>query len=420
MIFFENTTLPKFNRARRNWEASSLENPEKTVSAGMEKLKDRIRPGGEIAIAVGSRGIYNYARIVKAVADNVKRFGGIPVLVPAMGSHGGATAEGQTEVLRGYGVTEEYIGAAMRASMETVIIGQTHDGTPIHIDAIAYKLDGVILVNRIKQHTDFDAPIESGLCKQMVIGLGKQKGASAIHRHGTYGLQQLIPEAAQIIVKKAPIIMGVGILENFQDKTAKIAVVAAEAIVEEERILLAEAKALMPSLPCKDLDVLVLQEMGKNISGTGIDPNIVGRYLIRNVEDEKPGIYRIVCLDLTDASHHNAIGVGIADIISRRLYDKIDLQPTYMNTITSGGLQRGFIPLIAESDQEALIIAMNCCNRYVTEKNARIIFAKNTLELQNIVISEPLLDELRHVDDLEVLDEIDLQWDDRGGLVPLF
>lgn len=418
MIEFGQSLIPVLYRVRQRWDAAFLEDPEGMLIRQMRLYKDRIKPGSRIGIAAGSRGIYHYSRIVKAVVDFVKENKAEPFIIPAMGSHGGATAEGQMEVLKGYGITPERMGAPFLSSMETNTIGYTKEGVPVHFDKNACSMDGIIMVNRIKPHTDFHGEIESGIMKQMVIGLGKQHGASTIHRRGVYGLRTLMPESARIIMDKMPILMGVAILENQQDKTAKIEVLPVECIETRERELLKEAKALLPALPCDRLDVLVLQEMGKNISGTGIDPNIVGRYLIRNMSDQLPDIYRIVCLDLTEESHHNAIGVGIADVITRRMYDKIDLEPTYVNTMTSGFLERGFMPVIAESDRAAIETALNCCNRYVTAENARMIMAKNTLDLQELIVSSALLPELENK--VEILDEVQIKWDKQGYMKNLF
>lgn len=420
MLEFENAPFPRFFHAKRTGKIPCLEQPEEEVNKKMQPLLGRIQPGNRIAIAAGSRGICNYDRIVKAVVDTVKSAGAHPFIIPAMGDHGGATAEGQTEVLASCGITEDRMGAPILSSMETVVLGQTAEGTPVPFDKNASGMDGIILVNRVKPHTDFHANIESGVIKQMVVGLGKQQGASAIHRHSVYGLTNRIPKAAQIILDAMPILMGVAILENAQNQTARIEVLASEDFLAREPALLKEAKSLMPSLPVHDLDVLVLLEMGQNISGTGIDPNIVGRYLIRDMADQSPHIYRIVCLDLTEESHHNAIGVGIADIISKRLYDKIDKEPTYVNTITSGFLERGFIPIVADNDRQAISTALHCCNRFVTPENARVIIAKNTSDLQNLIVSAPLLTQLRSVHNLIVLeDEVFLDWDPQGNLKPL-
>lgn len=414
MIAFDKSLMPRLYRIRQIKDIPFLENPEVEVDRLMAPYLERIKKGDKIAIAAGSRGIYNYNRIVKAVVDNVKKAGGIPYIIPAMGSHGGATAEGQLEVLEGYGITEQTMSAPLLSSMETVVIGYTDEQVPVNLDKNAYGMDGIIMVNRVKPHTDFHGNIESGIMKQMVIGLGKQRGASTIHRRGVYGLDHVMPASARIIMEKMPILMGVAILENEQDRTARIEVLPVENIEVRELELLKEAKLLMPSIPCKKLDVLILQEMGKNISGTGIDPNIVGRYLIRNMDDEAPDIYRVVCLDLTDESHHNAIGVGIADLITRRMYEKIDMEPTYVNTITSGFLERGFLPVVAESDRDAIEIALNCCNRYITQENARLMMVRNTLDLSELIVSEALLPELEENEEINILGEIELKWDEDG------
>ena len=420
MLHFEQSLIPRLFRARQTGSAAFVEHPEQEVFKGMQPYMSRIVPGARIGIAAGSRGIYNYDRIVKAVVDQVKLAGAAPYIIPAMGSHGGATAEGQAEVLAGYGISEQTMGAPVLSSMDTVVLGHTASGAAVYFDSNANNMDGIILVNRIKPHTDFHADIESGVVKQMVVGLGKQMGASSIHRRGVYGLANVVPEAARIILDRKPILMGVAILENMQDKTARIEVLPGEDMLEREPALLDEARALMPSLPCDMLDVLVLQEMGKNISGTGIDPNIVGRYLIRGVADSNPKIYRIVCLDLTEESHHNAIGLGIADIITRRMYAKVDLEPTYINTITSGFLERAFIPVIAENDRHAIETALNCCNRFITPQTARMIMIKNTLELSGMIVSEALLPELEDMPGVEIQSEVTLDWDDDGYLRKLF
>ena len=416
MIPFSEIQLPKLYRVIQHREMPRVEDPGREIAEKAAPFLEKIKPGDRVGIAAGSRGIYNYAKMIKTVVDLVVSRGGNPYIIPAMGSHGGATAEGQAEVLEGYGITEATMGAPVLSSMETVVIGQTPQGAPVHFDKNAASMDWIVMVNRVKPHTDFHDELESGVMKQMAVGLGKQHGAATIHRRGIYGLSEIMPACARVVMEKMPILMGVAIIENAEDKTAQIEVLGVEGLEEKEKALLKRAKALMPSLPAEKLDVLVLQEMGKNISGTGIDPNIVGRYLIRNMADETPDIYRIVCLDLTDESHHNAIGVGIADVITKRMYEKIDLVPTYMNTMTSGFLERGFIPIVADSDRDAIQLAVNCCNRYVTPETLRLIFAQNTLKVNELVVSEALLPELRARGNVEILDEVKIDWDDAGYL----
>ncbi len=417
MISFEHSLMPRLYRVRQTQVIPYLEDVEGAIEEQMTPYLSRIKPGSRIGIAAGSRGIFNYSRMIKQIVVMVKKAGAQPFIIPAMGSHGGATAEGQIEVLEGYGITEQTMGAPILSCMDTVIIGHTEDGAPVNFDKNAASMDGIIMCNRVKPHTDFHGEIESGVVKQMVIGLGKQKGASTVHRRGTWGLANVIPRSARIILEKMPILMGVAILENSQDRTARIEVLLPENMMEREKELLKEAKSLMPSLPFKDIDTLVLTEMGKNISGTGIDPNIVGRYVLRDVTDDPtPHIYRIVCLDLTDESHHNAIGVGIADIITRRMFEKIDLEPTYTNTVTSGFLERGFMPIILESDNAAIETALGCCNRLVTAENARLVIAKNTLDLHELLVSESLLHELEGNEHIEILGEEKLEFAEDGYL----
>ncbi len=422
MLSFRDSLIPKVYRVRQKKEIPFLLDPEPVIAEQMAPYLSRIKPGSEIGVAAGSRGIYNYDRMVKAVADNIKKAGANPVIIPAMGSHGGATAEGQLEVLSGYGITEETMGCPIRSCMDVEVIGHTQDGVPVHYNTVAAPLFGVILVNRIKAHTDFHGKLESGLMKQMVIGLGKQAGASAIHRRGVAGLERDMPASARVIMEKANVLMGVAIIENEEDRTALIEVIPVERIEERELELLPYSKSLMPKLPCTDIDLLVISEMGKNISGTGIDPNIVGRMLIRNTPDEAyPRIYRIGVLDLTEESHGNAIGVGIADLIPRRMYEKIDLRPTYINTITSGFLERGFLPVVVDSDKEVVEVGLNCANRFVTKENARLVFCKNTLSLKELVVSEAILPELAQRGDIEILGEETLEFDGDGSFrSPLF
>jgi len=415
MLTFEHSLMPRMYRIRQTQVIPYLEDPEAAIEEQMTPYLDRIKPGSRVAVAAGSRGIFNYARMIKAIVGMIKKAGAQPFIIPAMGSHGGATAEGQIEVLAGYGITEEAMGAPILSSMETVVIGHTEDGAPVNFDKNAYGMDGIIMCNRVKPHTDFHGEIESGVVKQMVIGLGKQKGAATVHRRGTWGLANVIPRSARIILEKTPILMGLAILENSQDRTARIELLLPETMMEREKELLREAKSLMPSLPFDEIDTLVLTEMGKNISGTGIDPNIVGRYVLRDVSDDpKPHIYRIVCLSLTKESHHNAIGVGIADIITRRMFEQIDLEPTYTNTITSGFLERGFIPVICENDNHAIETALACCNRLVTKENARLVIAKNTLDLHELIVSKSMLEELKGRSDIEVLGEEELPFGEDG------
>ncbi|AOY78296.1 hypothetical protein BJL90_08140 [Clostridium formicaceticum] len=404
-------------RIKQTINNPTVKNVEEEIEKQMKKILPLIKSGNKIGIAAGSRGIYNYKNMIKKVVEIVKAVGAKPYIIPAMGSHGGATAEGQIKILENYGISEEKIGAPIKATMETVNLGITPEGATVYFDKYAASLDGVILINRVKSHTDFRSNVESGILKQIAVGLGKQKGASEIHRYGIYGLQKLISSAAKISIDKAPILGGIAILENAEGTTAKIAVMPKDKILEQEPKLLKEAKTLLPLLPCFPLDVLVIQEMGKNISGVGMDPNITGRYLIRGEsDDQSKAIYRIVCLDLTEESHHNATGVGIADVISDRLLKKIDFEATYTNVVTSGFLERGFLPVVGKNDTSAINIALSCCNKYISKENARMALIKNTLEINELLISQRIFNEIKSLDAIEVIGEETLNFDHEGNL----
>ena len=410
--------LPKMYRLRQHFSIEEVEDVFDEISKGFSEHGDRIKPGAKIGIAVGSRGIYQLPNLVKAVVDEVKKREAMPYIIPAMGSHGGATSEGQQEYLKGYGITEETVGAPVLSNMEVEQLGIVEpEGMPVYFDTVALSMDGLVMLNRVKAHTDYHDITESGLLKQMAIGFGNHIGATAIHEYGIYGLAKLIPKAAEIIMEKASILIGVAVLENAEDTTAKIEVLPTERIADREKELIIEAKSLMPSLPFDTADVLVVQEMGKNISGVGIDSNITGRILVRGEDDsDGPSIYRIVCLDLTEESHHNGLGVGLADVITRRLFKKLDLETTYANVITSGFLERGFIPIIQENDKLAILTALSCCNRKITMADAKVAFIRNTLDIKELLVSEALLSEIEGKEYVEVLGEETLQYDEKGDL----
>jgi len=301
-----------------------------------------------VAITAGSRGIHDKPAVLRAAGDWLRSVGAEPFVVPAMGSHGGATAEGQVQLLADLGMTEQTLGMPIRATMETVELDRLPGGPAVHLDAHAAKADGILAVNRVKAHTDFQAEIESGLAKIVAIGLGKQRGAEGIHRFGPANLGVWVPQVARRIIDTGKVLGGLAIIENAHDRAARIALVAAQDIGgAAEAALLTEAKRLMGRLPFETIDVAVLDAMGKNISGSGMDTNVIGRMMIRgSAEFERPRITNIAVLDVTDASHGNAIGVGLADFIPFRILEKIDLRAAYINAMTSGlgGPQRGSCP----------------------------------------------------------------------------
>lgn len=319
--------LPRMLKVRQHFERRGITDLPAHVSREVGRMlaARAIRPGSRIAIAVGSRGINHIPEIVAQVVAEVRKAGGEPFIIPAMGSHGGGTAEGQAEVLKNLGVTAERVGAPIISSLDVVQIGETEEGLPVYLDKNAAGADGIILVNRVKAHTDFHGPTESGLIKMLCIGLGKHKQATLVHYYGVYGLLELIPKMARVVLAKASIICGVAVVEDAYDEPARVIALAPPEIEAREKELLLESKALMPSLPFDALDVLVVDRLGKNISGTGMDTNIIGRLMIRGEkEPDSPRINKIVLLDLTEETHGNALGVGLADFTTRRLVEKID------------------------------------------------------------------------------------------------
>ena len=332
-------------RLRQTFDRTVITDIPGTVLAELKKLclERRVGPGQRIAITGGSRGIANIALILKTVADHVKLLGARPFIFPAMGSHGGATAAGQAAMLAHYDITESFTGAPVLSSMDAVEIARTRDGVPVFIDKNASEADGIIVINRIKPHTKFKAPIESGLMKMMAIGMGKQKGADYYHKAAIqYTFPRIIVDAGREVLKKAPILCGLGLVENGYDQTAVIAALAPDELEEREKELLVLAKRMMPRLPFNDIDLLIIDEMGKEISGTGIDPNITGRNRdILGVFPHPVTVKRLFVSDLTPFSDGNANGIGFADVTSKRLVDKIDRAATYMNCICYQHLKGG-------------------------------------------------------------------------------
>jgi nickel-dependent lactate racemase len=335
--------FPRMVKIRQKYNAPFIKDIRKELSKEIasSKLREKLKPNDKVAITAGSRGISHIAEIITAVVKEVKDLGGDPFIVPSMGSHGEATAEGQIAVLKSYGITESYVGAPICSSMEVVRIGEIKEGVPVLMDKIAFNSDAIVVVNRVKPHTSFRGPVESGLMKMLAIGLGKHAGACLVHSFGSRGLREMIPRAARIMLKEANVVLGIAIIENAYDQTAKIVAVEPEDFEKVEPDLLKEAQQLIPSLPFDEIDLLIVDKIGKNISGTGMDTNIIGRLMIRGEREfERPRVDKIVALDLTDESHGNAIGVGLSDITVRRLVKKINYQATYANVLTSGFLNR--------------------------------------------------------------------------------
>jgi hypothetical protein len=351
--------------------------------------------GKSIAIAVGSRGVANLATIVRQTVRSLRQFGISPFVIPAMGSHGGATAEGQSELLASYNITESEIGCPVRSSMDVVELDSQGLPHPLYMDRNAFEADGVLLINRIKVHTDFHGSYESGLAKMSVIGLGKERQALVMHSFGVGGLRDLMPKAAARVLDSGKIIGGIAIVENAYDETAIIEVIPANQILPREPALLEEARKNMPRLPVDEIDVLIVDELGKNISGAGMDTNIIGRIRIPGeAEPTSPRIGAIFVNDLTAESHGNAAGLGLADVISRRFHRKIDFSVTYRNIITSSFLERGKMPVVAETAREAFAIALRACGS-LAANSERIIRIRNTLHLHDICVSRSVASALQ-------------------------
>lgn len=412
-------SFPKMIKVRQHFSGPRVENIEAAVVEQLGKIgiERSITPGMRIALTAGSRGIANIALILRSAVRALKQMGASPFIVPAMGSHGGATAEGQLEVLHSLGVTEEYCEAPILSSMEVVRIGQTPDGMPVHVDKHAHEADAVILVGRIKLHTDFKSPIsiESGLMKMAAIGLGKHKQALLVHTYGVQGIRDMMPEVAKVVLQQVNVLCGLAIVENAFEQTALIEAVPASMIQQREAELLQWSATLFPKLPVEDIDVLLVDEIGKNYSGTGMDTNIIGRIRILGIEEpQSPRIKYIIASDLSEASHGNALGIGLADLTTKRLFDKIDLQSMNENVVTSTFLHRAMIPIIMPSDKEALTGALRA-TWGTPEEQARIVRIPNTLQLEYLYVSESLLPEIAGLPNVEIIGQAEEMSFDADG-----
>jgi hypothetical protein len=389
-------------------EAAVAEQVRRSEVAGL------VKPGQRIAIGVGSRGIGRLSEITTALVRALKALGAEPFIVPAMGSHGGASDEGQREVLAHLGVTEERCGAPVLSDMTTVEVGRTEDGIPVRLDRHALAADGIVFIARIKPHTAFRGTYESGLAKMIAIGLGKQSGAAACHAAGFGDMARRVPALARVALEKAPIRFGIAVLENAHDQPYKILAVPADRILAEEPALLDEAKSMMPRLPFDQLDVLVIDQIGKNISGDGADPNITGRYPTEFASGG-PKVTKQVVLDLTDETDGNANGIGTADFTTARALRKMSPGQTYPNGLTSTVVGPVGIPMVLPSDRHALAAALLTCN--AVGREPRLARIANTLRLDELIVSASLLDEVRADPRLDVVEgPIDASFDAEGNL----
>lgn len=402
------TPLPLLHRIHQTFPRPKVTDIPAAVARAMDSVDGaaKLSGGKRVAITAGSRGVASIPQVLAAVVAQVRSYGGNPFIVPAMGSHGRGTAEGQVELLGELGITPESVGAPIEASMDVVQLGNLPNGMPVYLDRIASTADAIVVVNRVKPHTDFSSVWESGLSKMIGIGLGKRKGADTIHRYGIPGLKELLPEWARFVVQKAPIAMGIAIVENAYDEVAMIEGVRPSGIAgPEEQALLVKAKELMASLPFDDIDVLLVDEMGKNVTGSGMDPNILGRMRVFGVPDrERPQIRIVTVLDITKESHGNGTGIGLADITTRRLVEKMDFEATYINGFTSGigAVQRVGLPVVAPSDLTAVLTSLRVCGRH-DPQNARVVRIKNTLNISEIDVSDSLMPEVAQKGYLEAM-----------------
>ena len=395
--------VPELTKIRQQFKAERIGDVKSAVIEQMRPVADSIAPGASIAIATGSREIANIDTIVKTIVQFVKQCGAVPFVIPAMGCHGGESSAGQEEVLASYGITEASIGVPIRSSMEVVELPRGECVNSVFMAREAYESDGVIVVNRIKAHSDYHGPYESGIAKMCVIGLGKARQAFEIHRYGIHGLKELIAPTAKQIIATGKILTGVALVENAYDETMLIRSLKPNEIMEEEPKLLALSKDNMPRLPIDEIDVLIVDCIGKDFSGVGLDPNIIGRIRIAGqAEPERPNIKSIVITDLSDESHGNAIGMGLADITTKGFFEKIDFEVTNTNLYTSTFLERGKIPLIAENAENAVDFALRSCGVEV-EGREKIIRIRDTLHLSEIYVSASVLKELGCRNDIEVI-----------------
>lgn len=415
--------IPKMFRAKQEFPHPVI-TPEEIPGVvfrelGRAQFKEKIKPGMEIAITAGSRGIANVDIITKAIVDFVIKQGAAPFIVPAMGSHGGATAEGQKEILAGYHITEKTMGCQIRSSMETVYLGMSESGRPVYIDRNAYESDGVIISCRLKPHNAFRGDYESGPCKMMAVGLGKQKGAENAHAGGMGKIGTHIPSVAKVMLAQAPILLAIPCMENAYDETCRIEAIAACDILKREPELLKYAFSNMPRILVGKADVLIVDEVGKNYSGTGVDPNITGTF---STEYAHGGldVQRTCFLDLSEASHGNSLGIGLSNAITSRLFDKIDMNAMYPNCITSTVLASARIPCVMPSDKAAIQMCIRTANDIdPSPDKVRIVRIPNSLHIGEIMLSEAYYEEVTSgmYENLTALGEpVELEFDSEGTL----
>jgi hypothetical protein len=412
-------SLPPIARVRRSFVQPEVAEVAADIARVIRasQLAARVLSGGRIAITVGSRGIAGIPCIVRAAAETVRGLGFEPFVVAAMGSHGGGTSEGQRQLLAELGVTEASAGCPVRCEMETVILGTNSFGLPVHFDQNAFDADGIILLNRIKPHTSFTGRYESGLLKMLAIGLGKRQGAAQVHKLGLPGLKTMLPEVGAYLLARTPVALGIAILENASEHTARIVAVEPEELLETEPRLLDEARDLMGRLPFDQIDVLIVGELGKNYSGTGLDPNVIGRQRVETMPDlPRPLITRLAVLDQSVETCGNALGIGLADLTTDRLVKAIDPEPMRVNCLTSNFLTRARIPLSLPSDLDVIAACLDTCWK-IDRDLARMVLIPNTLELTTLWVTGPLAEEVQaHAELGFETDFLPIPFDEHGNL----
>lgn len=412
---FGRTELPFLFAVDQMFQVETIRDIEAEIKERLATFPglEQVRQGQRIGVAVGSRGIHDLATIVRTVVGKLKALGAQVTIIPAMGSHGGATAQGQVMVLEELGVTESSVGAPILSSMEVVSLGRVEQGLEVLVAKDALDMDHLVVVNRVKPHTAFRASVESGLCKMLAVGLGKKEGASEIH---TRGLARSIVPAAKRILERLPVLMGVAILEGPQGGTVKVEVVGKGDFVSTDERLLEEAWRIFPKIPVEDLDVLIVDRMGKDISGAGMDPNVIGMWR-REGGPRKPDYRTLVVLDLTPASHGNATGIGMADLTTRRLMRKVDLRATYTNALTSGVLRSARLPIALDSDRAAIEAALAHVPDWSDVRMARIT---DTLHLSRIWVSEKVARELEGTPNLSIhWKPLEIKFTKKGRIKPM-
>jgi hypothetical protein len=380
--------LPRWRRVAQTIEAPRVDSVADAVAREMRKLDGRVRQGMSVAVGVGSRGVARLAEIVRAAVGELQRRGARPFIVPAMGSHGGATPEGQLDVLRGYGVTPEALDVPFDASMETVPLGTTAAGMPLYWSRAARRADAVFPINRVKVHTDFHGQVESGLSKMLAIGFGKQKGAATVHLRGFDTFDEVVPEAARLVFDEVNVLGGIATVENALEDVAHLEVVPGDQIARREPELLRMSRSLMGRIPFERLDVLIVDFLGKDVSGMGMDPNVTGRYAVRHIVDPR-NPKKLAVLRLTERTHGNACGLGVADVTTRAVVDNVDYQKTWTNVVTSTELTNGKTPIWVPDDRSAIALAIATCPR-VDRLAPRLVRIESTLRLQEFWVAEAL------------------------------